>query len=128
MKTHFALIVEDDPDAAMIFEKALQTIHVETCIASNGSLALSMLEHIIPDLIILDLHLPFVDGPTILHTIRSIQELEHIPVMIVSADPRMADMIRTEADLVLIKPASFMQVRDFAARLLRRAASAETTK
>jgi hypothetical protein len=41
-------------------------------------------------------------------------------VIIASADARMADMIRAEADLVLLKPTTFSQVRDLASRLVKR--------
>lgn len=112
-----ALIIEDDAEQVSIFSEALRLAEYETEIAQDGALALARLAEIVPALILLDLHLPRVSGREILRQIRASNRLANTQVIITTAAPSTADMIRHEADLVLIKPISFIQLRDLAARL-----------
>ncbi|MCB9078903.1 MAG: response regulator [Anaerolineaceae bacterium] len=112
-----ALIIEDDAEQVSIFSEALRLAEYETEIAQDGALALARLAEIVPALILLDLHLPQVSGREILRQIRASDRLANTQVIITTAAPSTADMIRHEADLVLIKPISFIQLRDLAARL-----------
>lgn len=117
-----AFIIEDDYDASTIFATALQVVGFDTEIIASGDQAAERLKTTTPDLVMLDLHLPRVVGTDLLYQIRADERLKHTLVIVASADPRMADMIRHEADLVLIKPTTFSQVRDLAARLVNRIA------
>ena len=65
----------------------------------------------------LDLHLPHVSGPDILRHIRVDARLTETRVIVATAHARIAESIRREADLVLLKPISFSQLRDLAAIL-----------
>jgi|FLYN01.1.fsa_nt_gi CheY-like chemotaxis protein len=123
MSKHTALIVEDDYDASTIFATALQVVGFDTQIIASGEEAVERLKSTAPDLVILDLHLPRVVGTDILNQIRSDERLKNTLVIVASADARMADMIRPLADLVLLKPTTFSQVRDLAARLIKRRAN-----
>jgi CheY-like chemotaxis protein len=67
--------------------------------------------------VVLDLHLPHVSGEDLLAQIRSDDRLAHTRVMLATADPLMAESLRAKADLVLIKPISFSQLRDLSKRL-----------
>jgi CheY-like chemotaxis protein len=115
-----ALVVEDDFDASLIFSKALQAAGHQVEVIRAGDLAVKRLGEIAPQLVILDLHLPEVDGTEILKQIRADERLAKTRVIIVTADARMAEPIKEDADLVLLKPASYSQVRDVALRLSRR--------
>lgn len=117
MNDRFALIIEDNEDLAIIFAEALQAAGFETTIIPDGESAIARLETSVPRIIILDLHLPHVSGEEILQGIRSDPRFDETRVIIATADPRMADMLKDEADLVLLKPISFGQLRDLAARL-----------
>lgn len=117
MSDRFAMIIEDNEDLAIIFAEALQAAGFDTGIIQDGQTALARLEASTPDIIILDLHLPHVSGDKILERIRTEERLTETRVIIATADPRMADMLKDEADLVLLKPISFGQLRDLAARL-----------
>jgi two-component system cell cycle response regulator DivK len=112
-----AMIIEDNEDLAIIFAEALQAAGLETRIVQDGQTALEELEKSAPSIIILDLHLPHVSGEKILDDIRADERLAESRVIIATADPRMADMLKDRADLVLLKPISFGQLRDLAARL-----------
>lgn len=113
----FALIIEDDVDLATIFSEALQAAGYNTEAVHEGDIALARLASTIPDVVVLDLHLPHVAGTDILRRIRADRRLAGTRVMVATADPRVATMLEAEADLILLKPISFTQLRDLATRL-----------
>jgi CheY-like chemotaxis protein len=117
MSNSLALVIEDDEPHANLFSEALQKAGFKTEIFRDGQKALSRLNEVTPSLVVLDLHLPHVSGPEILGYIRSDQRLAKTRVVVASADPNMASMLREKADLVLIKPVSYFQLRELATRL-----------
>jgi two-component system KDP operon response regulator KdpE len=117
MSQPLALIIEDEADLAEIFSQALRAAGFGTEIARDGRQALERLASITPDVVVLDLHLPHVDGDDLLHQIRGDSRLADTRVIIASADPLMAEVLDGLADLVLIKPVSFGQLRDLSQRL-----------
>jgi DNA-binding response OmpR family regulator len=110
-------VIEDDYDASVIFAKAMEVLGFEPEVIRSGDVARQKLTEIVPMIVILDLHLPEVVGTDLLRQIRSDPRFNDTWVIVASADPRMAEMIRDVADLVLIKPTTFSQVRDLARRL-----------
>jgi DNA-binding response OmpR family regulator len=117
MSIPFALIIEDDYDASLIFAEALQAAGFETEIIRSGEIALARLAATTPDAVMLDLHMPHVSGVDIMEQIRADERLAETQVIVATADPRLAGTLQDDADLVLIKPISFSQLRDLAARL-----------
>jgi two-component system chemotaxis response regulator CheY len=117
MSRGLALVIEDDYDASVIFAKAMEVLGFEPDVIRTGDVARQKLTELVPIIVILDLHLPEVVGTDLLRQIRDDPRLTDTWVIVASADPRMAEMIRDVADLVLIKPTTFSQVRDLAARL-----------
>ena len=112
-----ALIVEDDEELQDVFSEALFQAGYTITLYSDGESALEYLDQEKPQLLLLDLHLPKRSGREILTHIRSSERLSDISVIIASADPSLADILSQEADLVLIKPISFTQLRDLARRM-----------
>jgi two-component system cell cycle response regulator DivK len=117
MTNPFALIIEDDIKLATIFAEALRMAQFETEIVLDGQAALNRLAATTPALVVLDLHLPHVSGSELLAHIRADERLAKTRVMLATADPLMAEPLRGQANLVLIKPISFHQMRDLAQRL-----------
>jgi DNA-binding response OmpR family regulator len=116
--TNLALIVEDDPKLAAIFAEALRAAEFETEVISDGRKALDRLdESVVANLVVLDLHLPHVSGRDILQAIRANERYNQSRVILATADPLLAEELRPNADLVLLKPISFIQLRDLASRL-----------
>lgn len=111
-----ALIVEDDPDLINIFARALEISGYTTHTVSTGEDAIKILAKIEPDIVVLDLHLPGISGGEILQTIRADGRLSQTRVILATADHRTAEDLRDQADLVLLKPISFKQLRDLSAR------------
>jgi two-component system response regulator AdeR len=120
MSSRFALVIEDDKDAATMFAIALQTAGFEAEIIRAGDTALARLAVLVPDLVVLDLHLPRVEGIDVLRQIRADARLAETRVIIITGDPLAAEGLQNQADLVLIKPISFDQLHDLAARLAAR--------
>ena len=117
MSGRSALIIEDDSDLAIIFSQALQAAGFATGIIQDGDQALARLAITTPDVVVLDLHMPRVSGVEILRRIRADARLAGTRVIVATADMRATDMLQDQADLVLIKPVSFNQLRDLAGRL-----------
>ena len=109
-------IVEDYVDTINIFRWALEMAGYDVEVAKDGAIAQQRLAEIVPDLIILDLHMPNVPGDLLLKQIRSDERLTKARVFLATADANMASQLRDQAELVLLKPISVMQLRDLAER------------
>jgi DNA-binding response OmpR family regulator len=113
-----ALVVEDDKNLSLAFGEALEQAGYQVEIARDGKLAVQHLQHYAPNTIVLDLHIPYINGEEILALIRASQRHAHTKVIVVSADDRKAQELRERADLVLIKPIGFNQLKEMATRLM----------
>ena len=114
-----AFIIEDDEDLSIIFSEALNAAGFQTQMIRNGRLALEQLMENTPKVVILDMHLPGLSGLEILKYIRTEERLAPTNVIVTTADAVMAEQVRDSADLALIKPITFGQLRDLSARLNR---------
>ena len=117
MTKNLALVIEDDPDLSNIFSKALQTAGFEVESILDGKIAQQRLQETIPNVIVLDMHLPSVDGPTLLKQIRADERLSKVRVIIATADSALAEFNRDKATIVMIKPITFSSLRDISTRL-----------
>ena len=116
MTQPLVLIIEDDPQLSQIFTVTLETqFSVETII--DGNTALGRLDEVVPDIVVLDLHLPGSSGAEVLAKIRGDERLAKVKVILATADARQADLLTNEADIVLLKPVSPVQLRAMATRL-----------
>ena len=114
-----ALIIEDDEDLAEIFAEALRGIGFQVEQAADGKAAEEKLRsEKVPFIILLDMHLPHISGGDLLtNIIKQDDRFAQSTVIITTADARMGEMYRDQVDFVLIKPISFVQLRDLTARL-----------
>ena len=120
------LIVDDDPDFVTISRKVLEAEGYEVLEAANGRQALEVLRQDKPDLVLLDLNLPGVDGTGILKHIRDDPRLAKVNVVVATAYSHLAESLQSAADWVFFKPVSFGDLRDLAARLNASTQSGET--
>lgn len=87
MKT--LLIVEDDEAIGSLLVQAIQEeTPYQAVLASDGFEALKILRTLKPDLLILDYCLPDMNGLELYDTIHVVQALEHLPVLVVSAETK----------------------------------------
>lgn len=117
MPEPLALVIEDETDLADIFCEALSAAGYTIEKAMDGPAAMEAIGRLNPHLILLDLHLPGLDGGKVLKQIRSQPRLASARVLIASADAEFARHLECDADFVLLKPISFSQLRDLAKRL-----------
>jgi DNA-binding NtrC family response regulator len=84
LSTKSILLVDDDQDDKHFFSKALHTVDdtVELSTACDGRDALEKLQFNIPDLILLDLNMPRMNGLMFLKEIKKQKKLKNIPVII----------------------------------------------
>jgi CheY-like chemotaxis protein len=81
------LLVEDADSNIKLVKGILRCRpHIELLVAVNGKSAIETAQKHSPDLILLDLHLPDIDGDEVLKRLRQIPSLQTTPVVIVSAD------------------------------------------
>lgn len=113
----FAIVIEDTDDIAQVFQTAMEQAGFESEIIPDGERALERLAEIVPDLVILDLHLPKVSGEQILKYIRADSRLANIKVIVATADSNWAEKLASESTISLLKPISFTQLRQLAERL-----------
>jgi len=117
--SELALIIEDDEDLANIFAEALRGVDFEVEHIADGQIAQERLKKgIAPYLILLDMHIPHISGADLLtNIIRKDERLAKTIVIITTADARMGEAYTEQADFVMIKPISFVQLRDLTSRL-----------
>lgn len=83
------LIVEDQANERELLATCLRLGGIEVATASNGREAFDYLhEHELPDLVLLDMRMPEVDGPTFLKSVRDDIRLHNLRVFAVSGSPR----------------------------------------
>lgn len=113
------LLVEDNPGDADLTREGLDAsrLHIELTVAVNGSQAVDMLHkrgpfaarsH--PDLILLDLNLPGLDGRAVLSDIKTDADLRHIPVCVLTSSASEIDILqsyRLGANCYVVKPIDF---------------------
>ncbi len=117
MATPLALIVEDDPDQADIFALALDNAGYHTEVITDGMKAISRLVNLIPDVVVLDLHLPNLSGRSILTYLKTSGRFEATQVILVSADSALVQTLAVNSDFVLLKPISPSQLQQLATRI-----------
>jgi len=111
---NLAFVIEDHPDISNLFTRALTAAGFQTEIIQDGGEALLRLERESPSLIVLDMHLPKLNGGVILTFVRTHTHLKDTKVIVATADAQMGELYNFTADLVLQKPVTFTQLRDCA--------------
>lgn len=103
------LLVEDDPDLLRFARLTLRLGGYRALTASDGADALALLRRSRPDLMLLDLRLPGVDGWQVLATLQAEPTLQHVRVVILTASADYDEERRARASGVveyLVKPIS----------------------
>ena len=94
------LNIDDDPEDLDIFYKAVKTVNplAKCLLARDAKEALSLLrDAIVPDYIFLDIHMPMMDGKTVLSELRQNRKLETVPVIMYSTKINPAETEEYEA-------------------------------
>src|ERR1700733_3900267 len=103
------LVIEDDRDISELISYNLEREGYEIACLYDGSQAIDFVHKRKPELIILDLMLPEVDGIEICRTLKSDPNTKHIPIVMLTAKSEEADMVvglQMGADDYIPKPFS----------------------
>lgn len=114
MNKYLILVVEDDPSVKSLITTTLQMHEYRYITASNGSAAIMQTTSHRPDIILLDLGLPDMDGVDVIKKVRT---WSNVPIIVISArseDTDKIDALDAGADDYLTKPFS---VEELLARL-----------
>ena len=101
------LVVDDEPGIVEVLEEHLQSEGYDTCHAFSGEEALASLAKLVPDLVILDVMLPGMDGYEVCRIMQADVRLNHIPVIMLtaqSATPNRVMGYQRGADDYITKP------------------------
>ena len=102
------LYVEDEPDIQAVARIALETVGGFTVqICSSGEEALQAAVEFAPDLLLLDVMMPGMDGPTTLQELRNLPDLENTPAVFMTAkvQPQEIEQFKSYGALdVIAKP------------------------
>jgi two-component system, OmpR family, alkaline phosphatase synthesis response regulator PhoP len=107
------LIVDDEPNIVMSLEYTFKKNNFEVFIARDGQEALDIVKTNFPDVIILDVMMPMVDGYATLEQIRKDDNLKQTKVIFLSAKNKESDIAKgmaLGADAYLTKPFSIKKV------------------
>ncbi len=107
------LIVDDEPNIVMTLEYAFKKQDFEVFIARDGNEALSIMENNVPDIVLLDIMMPNVDGYQTLEYIKSSHILKNTKVAFLTAKTKVSDIekgLKLGADKYLTKPFSVKKI------------------
>lgn len=103
------LYVDDEPDIREVVQMSLSLVEgldVQTC--ESGERALQLLPQLNPDLVLLDVMMPGMDGPSTLQKMRTVPGLEKIPVVFMTAKAMPQEVARfRELGAVSVIPKPF---------------------
>lgn len=114
------LVIDDDTRTLRMIKRILELEHYDVSLASNGASALNLLPHVQPDLVILDIMMPGMDGREVC---RRIREFSDVPIIMVTArddDGEVVQGLDTGADDYVTKPFSARELTARVRAVLRR--------
>ncbi len=106
--------VEDDPSIQMVARVALEAVgHFEVCTCNGGAQALEQYPRFLPQLILLDVMMPGMDGPSTLKQLQQQFDLTQVPVVFMTAKVQPSEIesyIALGASDVVVKPFDAMSL------------------
>ncbi|HLY27622.1 MAG TPA: response regulator [Aggregatilineales bacterium] len=113
-----ALIVDDNFHNRHIFRIALEAVGYTVDESEDGLMGIERLNRECFHLLILDLHMPKMDGQQVLRTLRKDPRHTQMQVVVVTANAHMAtDDVSELADFIMVKPIDVVQFAELAKRL-----------
>ncbi len=117
------LIVDDDPDIRELLSQSLSNDMFDILLAKNGDEAILIVNEQRPDLIVLDIMMPGIDGLEVCRRLKENPETSSIPVLMLTAKSGVGDKIEgfvTGAEEYITKPFDPMTVEARVSTILRR--------
>ena len=121
MSKPIVLLIDDERAYGEVIRDALEAYGIEVRLAHNAMEALEVYQQKIPDLILLDVMMPEIDGLTLMKWLREHSEKDKVPIHIVSAKAQERDRdaaIKAGADGFMAKPFTIDELKALIARTL----------
>jgi DNA-binding response OmpR family regulator len=125
MKKPRILVVDDEPDLVELVKHHLLREHYDVVTATDGEKALAEARRNVPDLVLLDLMLPGIDGLEVCRRLRAEPRTAHVPIVMLTAKGEEADAViglSQGADDYVRKP---FGIKELVARIATRLRAAE---
>ena len=116
------LVVDDEPDLIRVLEFGLKASGYTVEVASDGQEGLKKAREIKPDVILLDLMLPKLDGYKVCRLLKFDDRFKHIPIIILSARTQEGDQtlaLEMGANRFVTKPYDFAEILGYIETLLK---------
>lgn len=99
------LVVDDEEETRLVLENILTKEGYAVLKAANGKEALELVQKDIPDLILLDIRMPFMDGYEVCKRLKENKKTETIPIIVITAYPEeKEEALRLGGDDFISKP------------------------
>lgn len=115
------LLVEDTEDNRFMMRRLLELSGYQVSEAVNGVEAVRAAERNAPEIILMDLSLPMVDGLAATRQIRQLPGLQHVPIIAVSAHDSAdfhAEALSAGCDAYITKPIDYSELEELIASLV----------
>jgi two-component system cell cycle response regulator DivK len=124
-QTVTVLLVEDTEDNRFMMKRLLEMTGYRVVEATNGEEAVRIAQVETPQLILMDLSLPVIDGLAATRAIRKLPDFEETPIIAVSAHDSsdfLSEALEAGCDSYITKPIDFSQLEVLIAKLLKKPA------
>lgn len=123
MEQPHVLVIEDSASVRRLIEVCLRVLDVRISAVSDGTTGIAAIKDALPDVVVLDIGLPGLDGWEVLTQLRADPATEHLKVLVLTAhaQPEMADRAaKGGADAFMTKPFRPLDLREQVEKLLNR--------
>jgi len=123
MTQDYIFLIDDDEDVLGTLNRALRRQGYEVGQASSGAVGLRMIKERIPDLLILDIIMPNMDGLAVCRTLRAQEIYNYLPILFLSAKSSTDEVIEgldVGGDDYIVKPFEIAELNARVRALLRR--------
>jgi CheY-like chemotaxis protein len=107
MASKHVLVIDDDPDIRDLVQMSLENVEGWlVTLAASGEEGVNVARETRPDVILLDVRMPGMDGPATFQALRGDLPTRHIPVVLLTANPQADERYRIELQLsgIIAKP------------------------
>jgi two-component system, sensor histidine kinase and response regulator len=122
MNNYSILVIDDQPENFEVIEALLENMNYTLSYASGGKAAIDSLDKFDPDLILLDVMMPEIDGIEVCKQIKAIPRWQAVPIIMItslSSTENLAHCLTTGADDFLSKPVNGVELRARVHSMLR---------